>query len=852
MAEHIAEQKSVLVVDDNDVYRDELVAQLRDPVTDVIGVRTAVEAEQLFRADPQRFQFAVIDQVLDNNQMGGIALTHKLASLSRDLFVLVFTNVPSDNAEVVARFRYEALSAGAFRYIERGSPHKDKILVKAFVDEMMQLSILREWIGRYYADRENVPSLLTQLSIGVDIIDRSHKLWFMNDAMRRITGLTTPGLPQSPCSNWHGIKFWPCLTCLVHASFKSGQPDERLFLSLLPFREKDKLFYLRVWAQPITDNQGKVVIAADGRPLAVMESVQDLTDSAQLSAMPLDRRLDLIAGALRDRPSDNSYIPKRLFERVRIMFRDGATDNFIVMAASGYGSPQASESRLIPPRDYLQDAEDNMRRTKYGYFFPLSRDRSLQPGAPSDNFIYWPIVEGDRTIALIEVSGSDCNSDIVGVIRPYAREVLNALEDSRKAGERLVAEVESEVGKIDLDLQKVGTPFNALKFLVRKGVHLTGSCSGHIRYVEGDNAVLLKLDDAQPESYEAAAPESYSLKHIASWSVRTILSAQEHIQNTEEHSKEIYSVRDALSPEARRPLDTIKAICLQPLIIQSRCIGSLCLQATAPQHFKDQKRRQVAREIARRAAFALHDFLVERRTAEQVEQAQIETFALILHNISTPTVTMRFALTNLVNRLNELGVFDADVAEGIAAVEQQNEIVSGVRAQFLNLRKPYRSRMETVVLPEYLRERIAALLRHQPELDVKFKEDSGLAQLKIDVTAIELVLSVLMQNAVDALQHQKDKKHILIHLRLIEAQERYHANFSGPGLCIDVEDGGPGVPADMVDSLFETIQSSKAKGLGFGLKSSRRVARAARGDVYYHKEFQDGAKFTLVLPYESV
>lgn len=845
--------RAILLVDDTDTYREQLVAQLQDETTEVVGVSSAMEAVRLFGQNPQRFQFAVIDQVLDADTRGGIELTRNLVNLNRELFVAVFTNTPSNTLETETRFAYEALSAGAFRYLRRDSPRAAKIQAKTFLKEMEQLSALQQWIAKYYADRQNVPSLLTQLDIGVDIIDRSHKLWFMNDAMRRITGISAPGLPKSPCSHWHGFAFCPCFGCLVECSFEERKARERVVLLPFPFRRKDKLFFMRIWAQPITDDQGNVICADDMKPLAVMESVQDLTDSAQLRAMPFSERLAIIANALYDRPLDGRYAPKRVFEGVRIMVRDRTRDNFTLEAAAGCYAGQPLGSLVILSEVFLDVAEQNMRQTSYGYFFESTWTDTHHPAmTPAQQFIYWPVMEGGRTIALIEASGSGCNRDTVGLIRPYAAEVLNALLDSQKAGGGIKAQVESEIGTIDLELQHVGTPFDALKLLVRRGIRLTDSCGGHIRYVDGNEAVLLRLDDIAVGTYEAVAPPIRHLSYTASWSVRTILSAREHIVDMVQTREELNANEKGLSEEVRNALKRIKSICLQPLILQGQCIGSLSFEALTPKHFNNSKRCEMVREIAHRIAFVLHDYLVEKRTSERVKQAQTETFALILHNISTPTATMRFALGNLLERLRALGFSDPDSSKRLAVIQKQIDIISGVRTQFLNLQKPFESRMEPVSVPDCLQDRAHWLQQSQADLQTTVSVEPKLINVKTDKTAIDLVLVVLLQNAADAMQEQQGKKNVLIRVREMAREERRYAHFVGPGLAIDVEDNGPGVPSEMVGSLFEIIKSGKAKGLGFGLKSCRRVAQSAHGDVYYHPEFRRGAKFSLVLPYEPL
>jgi len=72
----------------------------------------------------------------------------------------------------------------------------------------------------------------------------------------------------------------------------------------------------------------------------------------------------------------------------------------------------------------------------------------------------------------------------------------------------------------------------------------------------------------------------------------------------------------------------------------------------------------------------------------------------------------------------------------------------------------------------------------------------------------------------------------------------------GEGVCVEVWDGGPGVPADAEGRLFQPFTSSRESGhAGLGLYTARRVAREMGGDVRYEAPAQGtGARFLVTLP----
>jgi signal transduction histidine kinase len=68
-------------------------------------------------------------------------------------------------------------------------------------------------------------------------------------------------------------------------------------------------------------------------------------------------------------------------------------------------------------------------------------------------------------------------------------------------------------------------------------------------------------------------------------------------------------------------------------------------------------------------------------------------------------------------------------------------------------------------------------------------------------------------------------------------------------MCIiTVKDTGEGIPEDIKPNLFQPLFTTKAKGQGFGLAVSKRLAKAMGGDITFESEKGNGSKFTVKLP----
>ena len=67
---------------------------------------------------------------------------------------------------------------------------------------------------------------------------------------------------------------------------------------------------------------------------------------------------------------------------------------------------------------------------------------------------------------------------------------------------------------------------------------------------------------------------------------------------------------------------------------------------------------------------------------------------------------------------------------------------------------------------------------------------------------------------------------------------------------VDVQDEGPGIPADILPRVFDRFVSGSRQqgGLGLGLYLAKRIAANRGGDLTVESPPGRGARFTLSLP----
>lgn len=105
---------------------------------------------------------------------------------------------------------------------------------------------------------------------------------------------------------------------------------------------------------------------------------------------------------------------------------------------------------------------------------------------------------------------------------------------------------------------------------------------------------------------------------------------------------------------------------------------------------------------------------------------------------------------------------------------------------------------------------------------------------------LQQVLLNLIMNAVDAMSggaEDGEERRIVIRTEL-----------TGENAQICVTDRGPGIPAAVLDELFEPFRTSKPGGMGMGLAICRSIVSAHRGTLTAANNSERGAMFCVTLP----
>jgi two-component system sensor histidine kinase MtrB len=226
-----------------------------------------------------------------------------------------------------------------------------------------------------------------------------------------------------------------------------------------------------------------------------------------------------------------------------------------------------------------------------------------------------------------------------------------------------------------------------------------------------------------------------------------------------------------------------------------------------------------------------------RIALERANELMTNFIALAAHELRTPVTTVH----GFVQTLNRLGDrLDEDRKDELRiALEQQTQRMASLVEQLLDLSRLDADAVDVQPQQLDLRERlrdVVELAAGPRARDVKVQL-IGAATVTVDPSIVDHIVTNLVTNA----------------LRYGTAPVRVSAVVEGGQIRIEVEDSGPGVASEIVETLFERftragVARDRVPGTGLGLAIARAYARAHRGDLRYEPAQPTGARFVVELP----
>jgi two-component system sensor histidine kinase DctS len=252
--------------------------------------------------------------------------------------------------------------------------------------------------------------------------------------------------------------------------------------------------------------------------------------------------------------------------------------------------------------------------------------------------------------------------------------------------------------------------------------------------------------------------------------------------------------------------------------------------------------------------------LSERQRAEEVSREQLEKLqasarlasmgeiaSTLAHELNQPLAAISSYTTGALNLLDRAPGEPVDVArlkpaleKAKAQAQRAGQIIRSVHT-FVKQRAPAR---EALAINSLL-DGVMALVELQAQqffVTIEVGVESGLAPVLADRVLLEQVLLNLTRNAIEAMQDVPRERRLL----RIEATSGADAST----ISVAVIDQGHGIAADVAERLFSPFFSTKAEGMGMGLKICRTTIEFHGGTLCHAPNPAGGTIFGFSLPIE--
>ncbi|MBI5685550.1 MAG: response regulator [Verrucomicrobia bacterium] len=830
--EGIAKQKVLLVDDKAGVH-----TTLRDSLVEAgYAVETAAtgsEALKKIHETAGRFQFVLLDQFLPGRE-DALRTVRQIHSEFPDLRMIVLAL--SGDGE----WCREALKCGAYRYVPYPCSDQDIITVMRSADALCSLEAeLRK------------PSLLRDIienaGIGIGIIDRSFRILYLNQELKRIT---TPKCQEGGVCWSEYFGDWktrqPCPWCPIKPAVENRVTRESVTFSGM---EGDARCF-RVVACPIS---------VEGNVVGAIQFVRDITeqyraDKAVEEAGETQTRLK----AALARICALGYTRARLYElsddgtMLRGREEQGGTRIPISEVMIPLSQDACSQQALADtaPRRFSRGPagpaplDELMDRTDIAEWLdvPLWADGKPVGKISVDNKVSQPTASGLPKPAPDPITEEHYNQIMI-VAQFVAQEIRN--ERERKRVQEESNRLRTLHGLWERFAQK-GELAEQLQAIM-EAAKLPGVVGVHLRLLREDRFELAAGLGPYYEVAKTARP-SVLLSDEMSGSVRAYRQKQPVIESNAEEDAVLIALSTLLTdvPQRERLL-TIKSFACFPIVCEGEVVGVLDLQSDQPGFFGPS----VCTAVDELAAILASMLRLERLIGKlrSAEGRLTEAARMAAHRIGNPNYAIQSRVTRWKEFRSQGKVNDEFTRDIIEAIGGDSARMAAILEDLTRFLKEPEIHLPAnpINVNVTVRRAIQGETGDRPNVEAEFQLDESLPSVVLDDQLFGEVLEELAYNACKAV---RDNGRLLVQTALASREDKleYRLSEDREFVRITLQDSGPGVEPKNKERIFDAFFTTHADGSGLGLTFVRDVVQRMGGSIRECGVWHEGARFVILVP----
>jgi signal transduction histidine kinase len=185
------------------------------------------------------------------------------------------------------------------------------------------------------------------------------------------------------------------------------------------------------------------------------------------------------------------------------------------------------------------------------------------------------------------------------------------------------------------------------------------------------------------------------------------------------------------------------------------------------------------------------------------------------------------------------------VAELAGYISSEVNRLNALVVRFLDFARPAKLELHPEHISEIVDRALEAAAASFPNTKVKVERQyaQGLPEIQADRQLCEQIFVNLITNAFQAMEGQGESLDGTLRLSIAPGVSNGEA-----GVCVTVEDSGPGVPPELREQIFNPFFTSKKDGVGLGLSIVAKIVDDHRGTIRLDSDTTRGARFRVFFP----
>jgi PAS domain S-box-containing protein len=217
-----------------------------------------------------------------------------------------------------------------------------------------------------------------------------------------------------------------------------------------------------------------------------------------------------------------------------------------------------------------------------------------------------------------------------------------------------------------------------------------------------------------------------------------------------------------------------------------------------------------------------------------------ELTASLAHEVNQPIAAASTSASTCVRWLTRDDPDLEEAREAALAVVRNAKRAADIINRIRSISKKGESHRQLIDVNEVILEIIALLRTEAQRHSISIRTDLGanLSRVMADSVQVQQVMMNLIMNSIDAMKDVDRAREISVKSRSGQDGQ----------LIVSVSDTGTGLPPQTADQIFDAFFTTKAHGIGMGLRISRSIVESHGGRLWAVDNSPHGTTFSFTLP----